>query len=325
MILAIDQGASKTSVALVSTQGEILATATAGGACYFSVGIETAFREIHAAVGQAAEKAGLSPDGITRVYGGIAGANWPDEIEMLTEQMHTHFNTRNVNICNDCVIALRGGSDKPDGIVICAGSGLNGAVKADGEVRYVFNNYVSAADQGGGALGGRAVEAVFESHIGFREKTILTGRILEYYGYDNVDQLLLGRDRGTLKYPLRTVVNVLLEAADENDRVAQDVIYEFSKSVARYAAGGLRKFGLIGKDCDIVLSGGVFKSCNPLFFETISAEIHRVSVQARIVHAKYEPVVGAALLGLGEIGASPEAIALCKQNARKFGLIRRMD
>jgi len=322
MILAIDQGSSKTSAALVSMNGTILASATSGGACYFCDGVETAFKEIHKAVGLAAEKAVLYPLEITRVYGGIAGANWPDEIEMLKKEIQTRFNTQNVDVCNDCVVALRGGTDKPNAIILCAGTAFNGAVMTDGKIRYVFNNYIAPADQGGGALGSRALQAVFDSHIGIREKTVLTKMLLVYYGYDNTDQLLLGRDRNRLKYPLQTIAPLLMEAACQNDGVALEIITEFAKSIARYATGGLKKYDLSGKDCDIVLSGGIFKSKHPLLVETISAEIRRVSCQARVVNAEFEPVVGAALFGLIEAGAKAGEIEQCKKSARTLGLVR---
>jgi N-acetylglucosamine kinase-like BadF-type ATPase len=322
ILLAVDQGSSKTTAAFVSEQGTILAATTVGGACYFIDGVEVALEKISSAASLLAEKAGASVTDITHVYGGIAGANWPDEIDMLTNAFTERFNTHNATVCNDCVVALRGGTDKPDGVVLCAGTGFNGAAMSGGKIRHVFNNYVSAADQGGGALGGRALQAVFESYIGIREPTVLTRRLMEYYGYTHVDQLLLGRDRNRLKYPLHTTVEILLEAARQNDPVALDVIVEFSKSIARYATGSLKKYDLTGKDCDIVLSGGVFKSDIPLFFETISAEVHLVSVQARIVNAEFEPIVGAALLGLSEAGASTEANDVCKKNARTLGLTR---
>jgi len=267
--------------------------------------------------------AGVSKNGITRIYGGIAGANWPEEIDMLTREFRARFNARNVSVSNDCVVALRGGTEKSDAIVLCAGSGFNGAVMVDGRIRHVFNNYVDPADQGGQALGGRALQAVFESHLGIRGKTVLTQKLMDYFGYGEVDQLLLGRDRGKLKYPLQTAVPILIDAALQNDAAALDIIFSFSTSIARYAAGSLKKYGLIGKDCDIVLSGGVFKSEHPLFFETIAAEIHRVSSQACVVNAEYEPVVGAALLGLEEAGVPPQALETCRQSARELGLVRK--
>ena len=317
--MAIDQGSTKTSAVFVAAGGRIAAEATTGGACYFSVGVEKAFAEI----GAAFQKTGVSPKDITRIYGGIAGANWPDEIEMLTREFRTRYGVQDVSVSNDCVAALRGGTDKKDAIILCAGTGFNGAVMTDGRVRHVFNNYVEAGDQGGGALGGRALQAVFESYLGIREKTVLTPMLMEYFGYDEVDALLLGRDRNRLKFPVKTIAPIIDEAAFKNDTVALDVIVEFSKSVARYALGSLRKYDLKGKDCDVVLSGGVFKSRHPLYTETIAAELRRVSNRARVVNAEYEPVVGAALFGLEEAGAPPEALEACKRSARESGLVRK--
>jgi len=318
MIMAIDQGSTKTSVVFVSPNGKIAASAETGGACYFISGVDAAFNEIQNAL----EKSGVKQKDITRIFGGIAGANWSDEIEMLTKEFQTRFGVRDVSVCNDCVPALRGGTDKQNGIVLCAGTGFNGAVMTDGIIRHVFNNYVDAADQGGGALGGRALTAVFESFLGIRDKTILTQTLMDYFGYNEIDQLILGRDRGRLRHPVKTIAPIVADAAFKNDSVALDVIREFSESIARYAQGSLKKFDLTGKDCDIVLSGGVFKSEHSLFMETISAQVHSVSSQAHVVNAKFEPVVGAALFGLNEAGASQEVLETCRQSASESGFLR---
>ncbi|MDR1530898.1 MAG: hypothetical protein LBS62_01695 [Clostridiales bacterium] len=323
MILAIDQGSSKTVAALVNPEGTIVSKAFSGGACYFSSSVEKAFREIDVSAKEAMNAAGVG--GVDRIYAGIAGANWPDEIEMLTGEMHRRFPAPAVTVRNDCVAALRGGTDKRDGIVLCAGSGLNAAVMINGKVIQVLNNYVDDNDQGGGALGNRAMEAVFESQAGIRGDTVLTERLLDFFGCSTVDELIVGRDHRKLRYPMYTAVEILMRAADENDETALDVVYEFSVSVARYVTGSMKKFGLVGKDCDIVLSGGVFKSYNPLFRETIAVAVHRISRQAAVINAKYEPIVGAALLGLEAAGAPQEALEKCRLSAEALGLTRCTD
>jgi N-acetylglucosamine kinase-like BadF-type ATPase len=325
MILAVDQGSSKTVVVLINKDGQILAHGKAGGACYFTSSVPKAFAEIEAAASSALGDAGSAYKDIKRIYAGLAGANWPDEIDMLTREMKSRFKVDAVTVCNDCVIALRGGSNKENSIVVCAGSALNAAIMINGEVRQVMNNYIDSTDQGGIALANRTLQAVFESQTGIRKPTILTDRLLDYFGYDKIDDLLIGRDHKKLKSPLYNVVEILLRTADENDGVALDVIYEFSESVSRYITSSIRKYDLIGKDCDIVLSGGVFKSYNPLFCETISVAVHRVSRQANIVNAKYEPIIGAALLGLEAENASETAVRTCENDAQKLGLVRGFD
>jgi len=322
MVLAIDQGSSKTTVALVKETGDILGAATAGGACYFFVGVDTAFEKIDDAIVRAKQLSGLSDIEITSVFAGLAGANWPNEIEMLESKAKKHFGVKEITVCNDCVPALRAGSDKSNCIVLCAGSQFNCCVMIDGEVKQVLNNYIHQNDQGGEALGYRALQAVFDSHIGRRKPTVLTHKLLKYYGYSEVDELLLGRDRKTLNNSPKDTAPLVMDLASGNDRVALDVVYEFFSSIAQYAVAALSNFDLIDKDCEIVLSGGVFKSRHPLIRETISQAVHRISTQAKIVDAFYEPVVGAALLGLSKAGQSLEALDKCKESAEKHGLVR---
>lgn len=120
-ILAIDQGASKTSVLVALTDGRILGEGKAEGACYFNVGLEKAKSTIMAATSQALAQAGLTINDISTVIGGLAGANWPDEIEMLQKEMKSLFKVEKASIWNDCVIALRAGTDSDCGIVLCCG------------------------------------------------------------------------------------------------------------------------------------------------------------------------------------------------------------
>jgi len=317
MVLAIDQGASKTAVVLLSGDGKIHAAKTTGGACYFSSGVEVAFGLICNAAKAAAQEAGVVLTDIRKIYGGIAGANWPDEVKMLTRETKARFGVSDVTVVNDCVVALRAGTCKPNAIVLCAGSEFNCAVMAGGEVRHVYNNYISVNDAGGLALGSRSIQAVFDSHLGIRGRTALTKLIMEHFGCATHDELLLWRDRGRLMHPLNTIVPLLMAAAYDNDAVALDIIREFSCAIARYAVGGLRTYNLIGQDCDIVLSGGVFKSGHPLLYDTIAREVHGVSSQANIVPAEFEPVVGAALFALED-----SAVVTCMESARKCGLTR---
>jgi len=44
-----------------------------------------------------------------------------------------------------------------------------------------------------------------------------------------------------------------------------------------------------------------------------------------IVNAEYEPIIGAALLGLEAEKASEAAVRTCKSDAQKFGLLRSFD
>jgi N-acetylglucosamine kinase-like BadF-type ATPase len=324
-VLAIDQGGSKT-VALVSDrEGNVLGAGTGFGACHFTDGLDKAMAAVKMAVDQAMEQSGMGYQDIDSISAGLAGANWPDEFALLEKALQERFSVQNVTVYNDCLIALRGGTDNSNAIVLCGGSGLNCAVTTDTGVVKVYNNYVDDMDQGGGSLGARALLAVFQSEIGILPPTVLRQMSLDFFELDNVDDLLLGYQRRLLKKPLKEVAFLLFEAADQCDTVALGVLYDFGVSLSRYVVAGAQRYGLTNRPFDVVLSGGIFKARNTLLQETICAQVHRAAAAATIINADYEPVVGALVMGLEKVSGSKPGDAVrdnCRRSAEKIGLMR---
>jgi N-acetylglucosamine kinase-like BadF-type ATPase len=327
-ILAIDQGGSKT-VALVSdASGNILGVGTGFGSCHFVDGLEKAMKAVSMAAGDALQKAGLSYADVACVSAGLAGANWPDEFELLENALRKISGVQNITVYNDCLIAMRGGTDNPDAVVLCGGSGLNCAVTTGKGVVRVYNNYVDDLDQGGGSLGARALLAVFQSEIGILPPTALRERSLKFFGYTKVDDLLLAYQRKQLKKPLKEFTFELFDIADGNDTVALGVIHDFGVSLSRYVAAGAKTYGLVGLPFDVVLSGGIFKAKNTLLPDTICSEVHRTAPGAKIVNADYEPIVGALIMGLEKaLGGdmTQEIHANCRKSAADAGLMRMTE
>jgi N-acetylglucosamine kinase-like BadF-type ATPase len=327
-ILAIDQGGSKTAALVSDKDGNILGIGTGFGACHFSAGVEKAMSAVEIATREALSQARMELKDITLISAGLAGANWPDEIEMLEKELLRRFGVQDVSVCNDCVIALSGGTDNPNAVVICGGTGLNCAVSTDTGTLRVYNNYVEDLDQGGGSLGARALLAVFQSEIGIQPPTMMTKMALDFFELDSVDALLLAYQRNQLKKPLKEVAFLLFEAAEQYDQVALDVIYAFGESLSRYVIAGARMYGLIGKPFDVVLSGGIFKAKLPLLMDVISALVHRVAPSASVINAQYEPVIGAAIMGLSRAhGGRLEKTVRdnCHRSAERFGLMRNTE
>jgi N-acetylglucosamine kinase-like BadF-type ATPase len=222
-------------------------------------------------------------------------------------------------------MALRGGTASPRCAVICAGTGLNVAVRLTAAAPFVYNNYIEDCDQGARALGTRALRAVFLSEIGALPATTLTETALSFFGLASVENLLLASQRQQLSQPVQGFSPLLFAAAEQSDRLALDILYQFALSVSRYPIAAIQKHGAQNVGMDIVLSGGLFKARSTLLAETIAAEIHRVAPAARVLEAEYEPVVGALLQVLDTTyqGAIPAVVRQnCRASAEKFALLR---
>lgn len=295
-ILAIDQGGTKTSVVIGDENGRILGMGSSAGACYYTDGLDKAWDYICQACKQALETAGITEQEIGQVNAALSGANWPDEIAMLERVLSERFNTANTHVVNDCVGALRGGTDHDDAIVLCAGTKFNSAVLKNREIITVYNNSVEADDAGGESLGRRAVEAALRPPLSMGPPTMLTELALDYFGFDSLHELTLAISRQQINKMLPGFCFSLDKAAQANDRVALEILREFGTSLSKYAVAAIQKYEMPA--CDVVVSGGVFKITAPILLDTVRANVHLVSSQANVINALYEPVIGAYLLGL---------------------------
>lgn len=293
MILAIDQGSSKTQALVGDEHGRIVGTGLGEGACHFLVGMDRAMQAVAVAAANAMREAAIAPERIDRVSAGMAGANWPDEFAELTRQLGTLFHPANITVYNDCVPALYAGSQSPNAVILCAGTSFNAAVLKKRELVWIYNNYTESVDEGGKSLATRAMEGVFRSMTGMGPQTSLKGRALTFFEYEDILPMLLDFSRGSMRKPLKDFAVIVDEEAMNGDAVALQAQYEFGLSVSRYATAALKRFEFINEPADIVLSGGIFKANSSVMVDAIRTEVHRVAPLARIVEAVYEPVVGA--------------------------------
>ncbi|NLC32116.1 MAG: hypothetical protein GX781_02315, partial [Clostridiales bacterium] len=176
-------------------QGELLSFGSAGGASHFASGLESAIKTICDASWQAIHGAGITLADITHITAGLTGVDWPHEEKMLHDALSLGLGVQqeNLTVINDSLIALRAGSSKPSGCILCAGSGLNCAVRHGPDREYVFGYYVQDRDQGGMALGKRTLQAVFDAHCGLFEPTALTPMVLSHMGCNTVDEMLFAK------------------------------------------------------------------------------------------------------------------------------------
>lgn len=317
MILAIDQGSSKTQALIGDENGKILGCGMAEGACHFMVGLEKSMNAVRKAAEGALASAGLTKDCITNVSAGMAGANWPDEFELLSNGLNELFGVQNSTVYNDCVPALYAGTDCPDAVILCAGTSFNSAVIKDRKYTWIYNNYIEKDDQGGKSLAERALRCVFQSETCVGMPTSMTQRALDFFGYQDIQSLVIDFDRGVLPKRVKDFAIIVDEEAMKGDQAALNVQYEFGVSVSRYAVGAMKRFGMLDRRVDIVLSGGIFKSESPVLADAIRASVHRVAPLAKIVESVYEPVVGAYLLALDE-SIRPRV----EESAREKSLVR---
>jgi hypothetical protein len=91
--------------------------------------------------------------------------------------------------------------------------------------------------------------------------------------------------------------------------VAGRIVRRQAEEVVALAVAALHRLGVHGEPVDVVLGGGVLTAGHPQLMHEIERLLGRDAPGARTRVVPAPPVVGAALLALDRVGATPEAQA----------------
>lgn len=306
-ILAVDGGNSKADVALVAADGSLLAVVRGPSVSHQAVGLEPGLDNLEASVGLALRAAGLDADRRPVARLGIhtlAGADLPSDVRMLERGLRGRGLTDEVVVLNDTHAALRAGSDRPWGVAVVCGAGINGlGVGPTGKVvRFAGVGEYSGDRGGGGGVGTAALAASIRGRDGRGPRTSLERLVPAYFGLrrpdDLTNELYFGRldpDR------LRELPPLVFAAAADGDPVAQSIIDELADEVVAWAVAMIRRLHLTRTDVPVALSGGIFRATYEPLVARIRSGIEAVAPAARVRVLDAPPVIGAALIGLDRL------------------------
>jgi N-acetylglucosamine kinase-like BadF-type ATPase len=330
-VLAIDGGGSKTDIALVASDGSVLASARGGASNHQVLGRDAALTVLISLVRDVAAKAGLAQDAPVAAHTSacLAGADLPDEEAELTAQLQAQGWSATTTVVNDTFAVLRAGldDDMPGrhwGIGVVCGHGTNCAgIAPDGRsFRFVALGDISGDWGGGGDLGPDALWWAARAEDGRGPETELRRAVAAHFGVNRVEDVTLGVYRGTIGYPrLFGLTRVLLAVANAGDDVARAVVLRQADEVCAMATVAARNLGLVdgapdGARVPLVLGGSVLAARDPLLTSAITERLAKQvpGAEVRIIDAL--PVLGAALLGLDHLGAGPSTAARLRECAR---------
>jgi N-acetylglucosamine kinase-like BadF-type ATPase len=308
IVLGVDGGGSKTFAVVADEQGRVLGFGRAGCGNYEGTGVAAAMGEIGKACRDALAAAGVGRAAIGCF--GLAGADFPEDFEMLGTAASALGVADEVRVLNDTRVAFSAGSLRGYGAVVIMGSGMNAAGFApDGrECRLAGEGFLYGDWGGAGSVGAEIMHRVFRAYDGRGKRTILTSLVLRELGAADMDDLtrrLYRNEIGTAAIPALT--RLVFPAALEGDEVACAIIERIADETARAALAMLRRLGMERDECDVVLGGGMYKGEGSVLFDLVRAKVHAGAPRVVVIVPTMEPVMGAAILALEQAGVRVDA------------------
>ena len=123
--LGADLGATKTHTLIVDETGRANGFGESGPANHESVGYEGMFQSMQDGLEQALRTAGLKKEEITGAGFGVAGYDWPSEMEATALVIDRLGLNAPYKFVNDSVPGLIAGSEEGWGVVVVSGTGSN--------------------------------------------------------------------------------------------------------------------------------------------------------------------------------------------------------
>jgi N-acetylglucosamine kinase-like BadF-type ATPase len=311
VILAVDGGNSKTDLALVRADGEVLALARGPLSSPHHLGLEGALGVLQRLLDQASRDAGRARDGTVATIAQLlmAGVDFPSEEEELRAAVAGRGWAERTHVGNDTFAVLRAGTERGWGVAVVCGAGINCVgVSPDGRhARFPALGAITGDWGGGYDVGLAAVSAAARSEDGRGPKTTLERAVPAHFGLATPTALAEAIHRQQI--PQRRVIELppVVFAEAERDAVAAEIVAKLAAEVATLARVALRRLELEREPTELLLGGGLLQSADGRLAGAIETELREIAPSLRVHKARSAPIVGAALLGLDELGADEEA------------------
>src|SRR2546429_4487443 len=187
LVLAIDGGNSKTDLALVRADGQVVALVRGPLSSPHHLGLEGSLGVLRGLLAEALAEAGLpNGDGPVAEVGQLllAGVEFPAEVREMQAAAGARGLAERISVGNDTFAVLRAGTERGWGVAIVCGAGINCVgVAPDGrQARFPALGWTTGDWGGGYDVGLAAVSAAARSEDGRGPKTTLEHAVPKFFG-----------------------------------------------------------------------------------------------------------------------------------------------
>ena len=303
VVLAVDGGNSKTYAALVRSDGELLGLARGGLSSPQHLGIDGSLGVLQ----RLREEAGDTKADVAVLL--LAGLDFPEEERRLQEAVSALGWADRVVVGNDTFAVLRAGTERGWGVAVVCGAGINcvGVSPTGQHVRFPALGEISGDWGGGYDVGLAAVWAAARSEDGRGPRTSLERIIPAHFGletpHDLAEAIHLGRvdQRDVIELP------PVLFAAAADDAVAAEIVEHLASEVVALARVALTRLELTQEPVEVLLGGGVLQDVDGDLLAKIDSGLRDAAPNVTVRPTASAAIVGAALLGLDQLEAGPDA------------------
>ena len=294
-IIGIDGGGTKTIGILATATGQHLAQVQSGPANYHVVGEAQTQAVLEGIVAELYEKADVPPTSDVRFCLGMAGLGRAADREVIGRICDELGFSQNRILTHDAHIALVGGTEKHEGVIVISGTGaIVYGINTDGrEARASGWGYLLGDEGSGYDIGIKGLQAIARATDGRGDQTELTDRILNRLELNEPSELIRWAHAAS-RDMIAQLAAVVFDTAQTTDAVAECLIDAAVDELVCATTSVIKQLKFT-KPFDIVLSGGNLIH-QTMFADKLRHQFARIQPKASVQLPKYEPAHGAVLV-----------------------------
>lgn len=281
-ILAIDGGATKTTLSLRNADGKVYFEKTSTSTNYQAIGAEKVEIVLTNLLNEAYKATGILDISVATFA--IAGVDTQNGLAIVQQIIHrscgnSPFSIHRMIVENDVQSTLIGLTGRKAGALLISGTG-SAAYATDGQGRIERSGGWGhrVGDEGSGYWIGREIlNTIFRSEDGRLEKpTVLTDLVYDMLQIDNIEQLndwIYQSDYTNAQ--IANISKILTKAISLGDEQAIQIACNAAKELSIMTNAVLRKIEPIDKDFIVYLNGGILKH-NPIILNLFKDYVKKI-------------------------------------------------
>ncbi len=300
IVMGFDVGGTKTACVLIDETGRVLGKGFGGSGNTNFIPLDIATQSFTDAIESARAMAGINNLKVDCVVVGTEPD--PAPVAMLIARLsgcHRILHRKE----GEC--SMVGGLVAKVGLSLICGTGSVGwGRNARGESS-MTSCWGPIGDEGSAYdIARRGVNAAFWAWDGRGPKTMLVDMLLAMFDQTDLREVCTPLYTSpNLRKDFASLAALVTEAADKDDAVALQVLRDGAAQIAHFLATCADNLGM-GGDAYLVASSnsGLVMGSDCRYFNLIREELQKLHPAAELVKPKFDPVVGAGLIALDEIG-----------------------
>ena len=294
-IIGIDGGGTGTVGILTTETGQCLAQVQSGPSNYHVVGEAKTQAVLKSLVEELCEKAGIPSTSSIHFCLGMAGLGRAEDRKIIGRICDELGISENRILTHDAHIALVGGTEKQQGVIVISGTGaIVYGINADGkEARASGWGYLLGDEGSGYDIAIKGLRVVARAADGRSRPTELTNRILNALELNEPGDLIRWVHAAS-RDAIAQLSQIVFDAAQAMDAIAERIVNAAAEELVCAANSVVKQLEFVGA-FDIVLSGGNLLH-QPMFAEKLRQQFARIAPNASVHLPLHDPAYGAVLL-----------------------------